>query len=727
MNLQKFVPIIKTAIIIGVFALLYTPFIVSNSMYFPYITGKAFFFRIVTEIIFGLWIVLALINRENRPRCSAISRSFVIFTVIILLADWFGDNRLASFGSNFERMEGFLTIAHLLGLFFVVSNTFTKKIWLWFFNASTLASVIAIFQAFSQIAEKGFNYRIDTTLGNPIYLAVYMLFSAFISLWLISQIKKDGIREHLRDFRFWIYSVVFLLQSVILFQTGTRGAMLGLLGGLLLSAVLVVIFAKGQPILRKSFAGLLLAVIVFVGSVFIFRDSDFIKNTSSLHRITTISANEGTGQARLWNWGIAWQGIKEKPLLGWGQSNFNLVYDKHYDPKMYEQEPWFDRTHSIIFDWLIAGGFLGLLSYLAILVSTLYVLWRSRNFTIVEKSILTGLGAGYFIHNLFVFDNMISYIYFIFLISFIASNSSKEIKSSGKDISEDLKNILAVAVLIATCVTVYVVNHAPYSASQRLIDAIQIFKRENEKIFYNYDQGLSENINIYKEIIGLNSFGNPEIRARLVSGASEVLSIKNIPQEDKNAFVSYAVTEMEKQISEAPTDARYPYLLSSLFAQMGDLGKAIENIDRAIELSPQRQIFYFFKAQLLLGAGDKKGAIEIAKKAYELSPQLDRAWSNFASILSAADKNEFDKLVAETIAEGKFSRVENMIKSGMERNPQNYQNYVSLSALYFQMGNSDEAIKTLNDAREKFPNIKSSIDQLIKQISSGQNPVGKGF
>src|SRR5205085_82544 len=82
-------------------------------------------------------------------------------------------------------------------------------------------------------------------------------------------------------------------------------------------------------------------------------------------------------------------------ILGWGQENYAIVFDKYYDPRMYGQEPWFDRVHNIIFDWLVAGGFPGLILYLLIFAALLRVLWKADVFTLSERSILTGLLVGY--------------------------------------------------------------------------------------------------------------------------------------------------------------------------------------------------------------------------------------------------------------------------------------------------------------------------------------------
>jgi O-antigen ligase len=112
--------------------------------------------------------------------------------------------------------------------------------------------------------------------------------------------------------------------------------------------------------------------------------------------------------------------------LGYGQSNFNYVFNEYYDPRLYAQEQWFDRSHNIFFDWLVTGGFLGLLAYLSIFVAAVYYLFiqpfrkgAPETFTVIERGILLGLLAGYFTHNFVVFDNIVSYIFFAITLGLI--------------------------------------------------------------------------------------------------------------------------------------------------------------------------------------------------------------------------------------------------------------------------------------------------------------------
>src|SRR5690606_17975713 len=97
--------------------------------------------------------------------------------------------------SNFERMEGFVTIAHLF-LFFIVAGSVlsTEKLWGYYFITMLVAASFMSLNVFKQIAgtEQINNLggvRVDGTLGNATYLAIYMLFHFFIAFLLLVRSK----------------------------------------------------------------------------------------------------------------------------------------------------------------------------------------------------------------------------------------------------------------------------------------------------------------------------------------------------------------------------------------------------------------------------------------------------------------------------------------------------------------------------------------------------------
>src|SRR5690606_5810770 len=127
-----------------------------------------------------------------------------------------------------------------------------------------------------------------------------------------------------------------------------------------------------------------------------FRDSDFVQNDPRLNRIASITLEEG--QTRFTIWRIAFEGVMERPLLGWGQSNFDYVFNKYYTPELWGQEVWFDRVHNIVLDWLVAGGFVGALCYFGIFAAALWYLIVipllrpvDAPFDVVTRALLLGL------------------------------------------------------------------------------------------------------------------------------------------------------------------------------------------------------------------------------------------------------------------------------------------------------------------------------------------------
>ena len=104
-------------------------------MVFPYITGKNFAFRIIIELAAVFWISLLASNKDFRPKNSLITISVLLFTFIVGLSDIFGVSPYNSFWSNYERMEGYITILHVTLYFIIIKSILkTKNDWKGFFG-----------------------------------------------------------------------------------------------------------------------------------------------------------------------------------------------------------------------------------------------------------------------------------------------------------------------------------------------------------------------------------------------------------------------------------------------------------------------------------------------------------------------------------------------------------------------------------------------------------------
>src|SRR3989344_8753242 len=85
----------------ALFLLPLAPLMVADTFFFPFITGKAFYLRIVIEIAVVAWVVLALLDKEYRPRVSMIGVAAVGFVLWMFVADAFAINAAKAFWSNF--------------------------------------------------------------------------------------------------------------------------------------------------------------------------------------------------------------------------------------------------------------------------------------------------------------------------------------------------------------------------------------------------------------------------------------------------------------------------------------------------------------------------------------------------------------------------------------------------------------------------------------------------
>ncbi|MDO8424291.1 MAG: O-antigen ligase family protein, partial [bacterium] len=602
---------LKPIIYTGLFLIPFIPFLVSSSFFFPFITTKAFAWRIIVEVVFAAWLLLALRAPEYRPKKSVIFYALALFLAVVGLSDLLGVAPVKSFWSNYERMEGFISLIHLGMFFLVISSVFKEADWKYWWNTTLTASffmvVYSAFQLAGSIQIHQGGARVDGTLGNASYLAVYMLFHIFIALLFLWREKKN---VSLR----WIYGALIVLQTWVLYNTATRGAILGFIGGVLIVAFLNLRNKENKWFQRMSIAVISVTVLI-VGGVYFARESAFVKDSLVLSRFASISTEELKSGGRSFVWPMAIDGFKERPLLGWGQDNFNYVFNKNYDPKMYMLEPWFDRAHNIFLDWMVASGTFGLLFYLSLYAAFLWVLWRDKAaFIYEERTILTALLAAYFFHNFFVFDQLVSYFLFASLLAYVHSRSEAPSLKPATVIKESVLNRVAVPIaIVILAASLYWVNLKPIIANNSLIDAlIAVQSSPSDPTI-----AISEFTQAYEK----SRLGRPEAVEQIVSATPGILG-SSLWTAQKNDFYNFAKNAVIKQATDATPDARY-YILAGMFlVQTGSLDEAITYLNRANELIPGKPQVYLEIAQAYYAKGDKNKAVETLRKVSELVPEL---------------------------------------------------------------------------------------------------------
>ncbi len=436
------------------YASLFCVLVVLPSTFFPFIGGKYAFFRVAVEISLAFFLLAwafemrtgDLMRRVRELLRQPIVIAVTVFIGVYMLATVLAYDPMAAFWSNYERGDGAFQMLHYYAFFALALLLFReKKDWIRAMQLSLVAAgLMIIYGILATMSVNGFvgpysvsgstlgfwdrllQARFQGSLGNPSYVAPYLMFiMAYAAyLWLQGNLQswKRGIA--------YGALIAFLLFFFVLTQT--RGAYLGLGAAVVAFALLSLFFwPQGRKWVGIGF-GVLACVFVVLA---IYRHTAFVQALPGSRFLSLIDtrASDPTVSNRIWTWGSAWAGFKERPILGWGPENFSVVFDRHFNPNHFSPvrggETWFDRAHNVVFDTLVQTGIVGLLSYLALIGTVLSRAFRnalqsaSRRVS-AEWAIFAALMIGYLVQALALFDVLAIYINFFMLLGYLAFSAS---------------------------------------------------------------------------------------------------------------------------------------------------------------------------------------------------------------------------------------------------------------------------------------------------------------
>jgi O-antigen ligase/tetratricopeptide (TPR) repeat protein len=724
MNLDSF---LRRSLIVLLCSIPFIPLIIANPLFFPFITGKNFAFRIIVELALLLWAVLALRDPSLRPRWSSLPVLILALLASAGISTILAENPAKAFWSNFERMEGWIGLLHSTAYFFLLWCAFqSEKIWGRFWNTSIVASAVvgiyALFQLSGALTINQGGLRVDSTFGNATYFAVYMLFHAFLTLFFL--VRTWSTSSWLR---YW-YIAVGILQAVMIFYSATRGAILGFVGGLFVTGLALVLFGKGNAALKKWGIGAVITVLVVAGGFIAIKDTPFVQGNDILARIASI--NLTNAETRFTIWGMAFEGFKERPVFGWGQEGYNYIFNKYYEPTLHSQEPWFDRAHNAFIDWLVAGGAVAFLIYCSFYAVALWLLWRPQSsFSVFERSLFTGLLAAYTFHNLFVFDNLISYFLFMSVLAYIgfrARGADSAPALPGKPVSENIYMVAAPALVIVMAVVFYFANVPGIATAANIIQGL------------SQHASITENFNYFKEAAKSKGLGRQEVQEQLMQFAIQVRSMKVGDEAFQLEVAQFAADQMTQEINRTPNDARLHVFLGSFARQFGNYELALQELTKAHELSPEKQQIIFELGILEASKGNQAGALEWFKTAYDLDPEYQLARLFYAATAIRMGNKELtsellmprfgtvtpdnDYILQAYLDIKDFTSAILIAEARVAKNPNDAQVHIQLAASYLQSGNRDRAIAELEKAIELNSAFKTQGEYYIEQIRQGLNP-----
>jgi len=656
MQPSKSIKLVKILLFLSAVSLV----VIAPNAIYPFVTPKILLYRSLIEsalIVFFFFIISSFYRKDDKALNEVFYRARIIFrnplflTVVAFLvsaifSSLFAVDGFRSFFGNLERGEGVWGLLHygvflFLGLLVFRRDDWIKFakiilaaasfliVWSWLqfslSNTGSLAeSILSFLFSGAQLGQFkeliGSSFQPGSFVGNPGSLAAFIVISVGLAVFAYFNSHNNRFRR--------VYLLFAAASLITVFLTGIRGAALGVSVGLLFLFLYLLFKNKGLGVRWPALV--LIALILFGGAFWFTRTNSFWQRLPGFNRFATVSAESSSVSTRLIALGVSRDAFLEKPVFGWGPENYNIAYNKHYNPDYsYYAEDWFDRAHNKVAEVGVTQGVVGLAAYLGIFVFLFRELFRKKpdGYAFVAAALVA-----YFVQNLFLFDNITSYIPFFTVIgmtiAFTTEEQSTEREfvvvplSSGKLIAA---GALSAVLVLGSFYSLYVYNFLPWYQATEFVKAVST--KVGEKILSASDQFLYP-----------YNFAQKEIRTEF----AQVLYDNNLlGNENFKSLVDKSVSALEEVAQKEPYDPRTFALLTEIYNELSRntpslLEKSEEYARQAVALSPENQNLNSQLAVTLAGTEKTEEAVRIARELVSRNEGLAKAHYHLALVLALA-------------------------------------------------------------------------------------------
>ena len=394
--------------------------------------------------------------------------------------------------------------------------------------------------------------------------------------------------------------ILIFLIGIALSQS--RSSVLGLLIGCLILIIFSLFSKEVSSKLRWGLGLFLIFSGVTTGLIFKNAGSSTLKNSVFLTRVVRVATSSKTGVSRLNNWKIAYEGFKEKPLLGWGQENYSYIFAKHFLPQMYDDAPWYDRSHNFLLDWLVSGGILGLLSFLAPYGVIVWFTMRSDKISTIEKGLFMGFLGAYFTNNFFGFDNLTGTITVFLGVGYWQFQTP----SDKHYVFEKMKLWGVLVSILLSFVSFYYGYLQPLRISKQISDIVQ--EPDLQEVVAKIQQD-------YANATGTGKDDFVEQTALL----SEKVKVSQIADELKNNYFQVVSEMLRKQNDAHPQHPRLLTLKASIDTDRGDFENSISGYEEVKKLAPKRHINLMLLANVYIRSNQPQKALNLYDEIYKIN------------------------------------------------------------------------------------------------------------
>ena len=739
--------------LVGFFVILTLPILNLPPWFSPPDWGKTIVFRILLSILIFVFLWQALSKEQITIKTSLPFWLLVSLLGIFLLANIFSLDPHFSFWGSPYRSGGFLNFAFYIIFAILVFSIIRQKDWqkIWDFAIfiGILVSIVAIFQQYGLISKIfiPFGARAPSTIGGPIFLAIYLLLLSFLTLSF--GLKQAGLKK-------LFYFLSFLLFFLVaVFITQTRAVIIGYLVGFLFF-ILFYPVRKFSVSLGLKLTALIILLSGIYGIYFVNTQTElpqFIQKNRFLNGVTArLSIKAGLADSRISGWKVALPVLKDRPILGYGPENFAIGFDKFYDPSLpkitKEWGSWWDRAHNFIFDIGVTAGIPALIIYLALFGVLFFQLQKLKTAEksvdeYVEKTpkvIYHGIQAtfiGYLVANFFSFDTFSTYLISFLLIGYslhlIYQNNGSPtsiIPTQFSSLILKWRGLLLFLLFVLLIWFIWVFNAKPFQINKEINWAS-----------YESKGGYHEKAIVRMEnLLAKRSFLDAYLRLKYADIIDEYIKAK---PELTISLVQKAIEILKENTNIMPYYTRDWLLLGSytnILIERGQIklkDEANSYFEKAHQLSPKRQEVFteWIKTDLLTGEYQK--AKERAEKCIALNEKLgDCYWlmgltqgylKNFDGLnhdtnialtkgYDTQSENAFLQLTKVYAQTQNYQDLVKTLTKLISINPNNPQYHASLAAAYQKIGDLEMAKKEALKVLELKPEAKGEVEEFLKTL-----------
>ncbi|MDO8638940.1 MAG: O-antigen ligase family protein [Candidatus Daviesbacteria bacterium] len=604
--------------------------------------NKMIFVYFLTIIITTCWFLKTINDKRLTLKTTPLDIPLLIFLGANILSTIFSiDPHISIWGYYSRSNGGLLSLVSYLLLYWALVSNFTKDDALNFLKSAIFGGVVVALWAIPEhfgvspsclILNQQFNAgcwvqdvqaRVFATLGQPNWLSAYLTMLIFPAFYfLLTSTKKSSII---------LYSIFLILFYTAFTFTYSRGATLGLLGGMVvfLGGFLYVHLKGGKLNQWKSIL-IVLSVFILINLLFGSALTNFklLNKFAPPSRPSLITAtkpsgtqleNGGTesGQIRL----IVWQGalkiFQAYPILGSGVETFAYSYYQYRPVAHNLTSEWdflYNKAHNEFLNYLATTGIVGFLSYFIVIIMFIIIILKKKN--------LLGFGLlasyiSYLIQNFFGFSVVITALFFYLfpVLAFIITDSGQTHRSAPTFLNFIYKHTKIAQIIVLIIAGILLITLTKNFLAD--IYYTQGLRYENTSPGKAYNRfltasSLNSSEPLYKSELAFSVASSAVALEKQDATASA--NLKDLAEKQTDLLL----LEHPRNTSLFRTAIRTYYQLSALNPSFVD--KTLKTLDQTIKLSPTDPKLLFNKAIILSASGKKQEAILTLEQTIELKP-----------------------------------------------------------------------------------------------------------